>query len=282
MAAKKPSRKFTPYRPPAPPAGSYDPALDSQLAAARRGLSDLQGQVGTQQARDVTDYAAQQQAIARQSGYNAADLGQSLSRGQADLGTSRTRGTEDYNRNVQMLTRQYQQLGRSQLQGINQSGVIRGGALLQAAAKRTENQGIDRQPIDTNYNRFLADNTQAGQRLQEDYNTQSARGAEATQTQLGSLALDYSPPDANNPLGGRRYQDRNTQLTTAQREQAFFGQDIGNAKIFQASGAGWDPAQKPANEFGSGATAHRIVREGNQSVAYSPAGKVLWRRPYRG
>jgi hypothetical protein len=70
-----------------------------------------------------------------------------------------------------------------------------------------------------------------------------------TNYQLGQLALDYSPPDANNPLGGRRFQDRTTQLTQAQREQAFFGQDVNAMKAFQASGSGWDPPQRPANEF---------------------------------
>jgi hypothetical protein len=273
VAARR--RTFTPYRPPTPPAGSYDPSLDAQLAAARRGLGDLQQQIGTQTSRDVTDYATEQEAINRQSGYNREDLGRQLSRGQADLGLARGRGTEDYNRNVEMLTRQYTQLG----QGANQAGVIRGGALLQAAAKRSENQAIEKQPLDTNYQRFLADNTQAGTRLQEDYDTQSARGAEATTTQLGQLALNYAPPDENNPLGGRRFQDRNTDLVTAQREQAFFGQDVGNTKAFQAGASGWDPPQRPANEFVSRSGTPYQVRGG---IRYDPRGRRLGRATGRG
>jgi hypothetical protein len=195
LVAARRRRTFTPYRPPTPPAGSYDPSLDAQLAAARRGLSDLQGQIGTQQARDVTDYAAQQEALGQQAGYNREDL--SAAPGSRDFAGARSR-TEDYNRNVAMLTRQYGQLGRNQLQGANQAGVIRGGALLQSAAKRAENQAIDRQPLDTNYQRFLADNTQHSADA-EDYATQAA----GSRTRLGRLALDYAPPDANNPLGGR-------------------------------------------------------------------------------
>ena len=278
MAARR--RTFTPYRPPTPPAGSYDPALDAQLAAARRGLSDLQGQIGTQQARDVTDYAAQLEALGRQTDYNEADLAKQWTRGHADLAQARARGTEDYNRNVQMLTRRYDQLGRNQLQATNAAGVIRGGALLQSAAKRSENQALDRQPLDTNYNRFLADNQQQDSRLGEDYATQSQRNEASRTQQLGRLALDYAPPDpANNPLGGRRWQDRTTQLTQAMREQAFFGQDVANAKIFQASGSGWDPPQRPANEFVSAAGVPYQVRGG---VRYDQYGRRLGRATGRG
>lgn len=279
MATKPKSRKFTPYRPPTPPAGSYDPALDAQLAAARRGLSDLQGQIGTQNARDATDYAAQVSRLQEQQGWNSADLSQQLARGQADLGTARTRGTEDYNQNLATLTRNYQQLGNRQLQGAAGAGVLRGGALLQAAAKRSSNQAIERQPLDTNYNRFLADNTQSGQRLAEDYNTQSGRNQANLGYQLGQLALTSSPPDANNPLGGRSYQDRTTQLTAAQREQAFFGQDVTAAKAYQAAGAGWDPPQRPANEFVSkGGTPYRVIG----GVRYDQYGKRLGRATGRG
>jgi hypothetical protein len=239
----------------------------------------MQNQIGTQQARDVTDYAAQQEQIGRQAGYNREDLSRQLSRGQADLGLARGRGTEDYNRNVAMLTRQYGQLGRNQLQATNQAGVISGGALLQSAAKRSANQAIEREPMDTNYQRFLADNTQAGQRMQEDYNTQSARGADAASLQLGQLGLDYAPPDANNPLGGRRFQDRTTQLTQAQREQAFFGQDVNAMKAFQASGSGWDPPQRPANEFVSKAGVPYQVRGG---IRYDQRGRRLGRATGRG
>lgn len=254
------TRKFTPYRPPTPPAGSYDPALDAQLAASRRGLSDLQNQIGTAQARDVTDY-----------GSALANLGTQRDYQMQDLGTARTRGTEDYNRNVAMLTRKYGIQANNQFQQAANAGVVRGGALLQSAAKRLANQTIDREGIDTAHARFMADNAQQG-----------ARAQNAFSTRQGELALDYAPPDVNNPLGGRRYQDRTTQLTQAQREAAFFGQDTAAAKIFQATGSGWDPGSRPSNEFGSGANVHRVVRVGNQSVAYRPDGSVLWRRPWRG
>jgi len=273
-------RKFTPYRPPTPPAGSYDPALDAQLAAARRGLSDLQGQIGTQQARDVTDYASQLEQIGRQTDYNEADLSKSWLRGREDIYRDRARGGEDYQRNVQMLTRRYDQLGRNQLQATNAAGVIRGGALLQSAAKRSENQALERQPLDTNYNRFMTDSSQAESRLGADYAQQSQRNEAARTGQLGRLALDYSPPDPqNNPLGGRRWQDRTTQLTQAQREYAFFGQDVGAAKAFQASGAGWDPPQKPSNEFVSAAGVPYQVRGG---VRYDQYGRRLGRATGRG
>lgn len=262
-----------------PPAGSYDPSLDSQLAAARRGLADLQGQIGTQQARDVTDYGSQVARLGQQQEQGRQDLTQQYQRGQYDLANARGWATDDFNRNVALLARQYEQKGRNQLQATNQAGVIRGGALLQSAAKRAENQAIDRQPIDTNYQRFLFNNTLQGQRMTEDYGTQSQRLNENADYQQGQLALDLAPPDANNPLGGRRYQDRTTQLTQAQREQAFFGQDVMNQKIFQASGSGWDPQQRPSNEFVSrGGTPYRVVG----GVRYDQFGRRLGRATGKG
>lgn len=281
--ARRSSRKFTPYRPPAPPAGSYDPSLDAQLAAARRGLTDLQSQIGTQQARDVTDYAAAMGQQGASYGRAQAGLLQSYEDRKADLQLQRNRTQEDYTWSNSLRNRQFNILGRNQMQAANAAGVLRGGALLQAAARRAENQGIQQRAADTTYGRQIGDIDTAYGRAGRDYEQQQAAMAEDFSNRQGQLALDYAPPDANNPLGGRRYQDRTTQLTQAQREFAFFGQDTQAAKAFQASGSGWDPPQRPGNEFTNRAgQSYRVVREGNQSVAYLPSGRVLWKRPYRG
>jgi hypothetical protein len=75
--------------------------------------------------------------------------------------------------------------------------------------------------------------------------------------QLGRLALDYAPPDATNPLGGRRFQDRATQLTRAQREDTAFGLDTGAEKMFQATQSGWIPPEPPKKPRGSGRGSRR-------------------------
>jgi hypothetical protein len=68
-------------------------------------------------------------------------------------------------------------------------------------------------------------------------------------------------------------------LVQAQREQAFFGQDVGNMKAFQAAGAGWDPPQRPANEFVSRAGVPYQVRGG---IRYDQRGRRLGRATGRG
>lgn len=212
---------FRAYRPPTPPAGSYDPALDAQRAAAGRGLFDLRQDVGTANLRGTVDYGLARDDITRQ-----------RDRGFADLGTARKHGDEDYQRNVAMLSRSYQRLGDRQQETANAAGVLRGGALLQAASKRKANEAVDRQPLDTSYSRFKDQNDLARTRLGDD-----------SDLAFGKLALQSAPPDANNPFGGRDFQDRTTQLTRAEREGSAFGLDLDAQRLYQAAGAGWVPEE---------------------------------------
>lgn len=260
-----------------PPVGYYDPSIDAQVGAAGRGLLDLQQDIGTQNVRDTVDYGVQRDAIGRSFDRGVEDLGTQRAgvqrgydrgvqdenlgygRGLTDLQTSRSRGDEDYQRSVQMLTRQYGQLAGAQRQAQSRAGVVRGGAMLQAAAKRTENQAIDRQPLDTNYQRFTSDNTLAQGRLGEDHtrilgrlgedrdtafaglDTAGRRLGEDRDLGLGALALEMAPPDASNPFGGRRFQDRTTQVTRAGRENTQFGLDAETQRQYQAAGMNWVP-----------------------------------------
>ena len=272
MAKKRPSRKFTPYRPPAPPAGTYDPSLDAQVAAAQRGFGDLRSDVETQGLQAQQDYGLSVESINRQRGWNLEDLGRDYQRGLADLDTRFTRGSEDYNRGVAQLQRNYDRLARGQRQAGNAAGVIRGGAMLQAAAKRAGNQAWERQPLDTGWNREQQDIGTSRSRIGEDYNTGVARTNAAADWDIGMAGLGYQ----------RQGSALNTQLTRAGRENTAFGLDVAAQRAYQAAGAGWDPGAGPSNEYSRGGQTYRIVREGNQSVAYLPSGKVLWRRPFRG
>lgn len=308
---------FNPYQQELPPAGYYDPSLDAQQGAASRGLFDLGQDSNTQNLRDTTDYglgldsiqrgqtrgnedlASQRAGVTRGYDRNSSDINTGYGRNVADLNTASARGQQDYDSNVQALTRRYGQLGDTQRQGQAKAGVMRGGAMLQAAAKRTANEAIDRQPMDTSFQRFQTDqSTQLGRlgedktlglsRLGEDrdtaygqLDTAGRRLTEDSDLSRGQLALQMAPPDANNPYGGRSFQDRTTQLTRAQREGTAFGLDTTAAKAYQAAGAGWTPPSQPGNEFVDPATGqHRQVRTvGNQMIAVDPKGKVLWRRP---
>lgn len=249
--ATRPKRSpwaFTPYAPPPIPSGSYDPALDAQLYAAQRGYGDTAEDVGTQQLRAGDDY-----------GLNVEDINRGFTRGTEDLGTARTRGGEDYGRNVAMLTRKYKNIGDVQAQQQAGGGVTSGGAMLQAAAKRKANEGLERTDIDTGYNRFLADNTLAGTRLGEDKDIG-----------LGRAALGY----------GRTTADLGTSLLRAGRELGAFGLDTGAAKAFQAAQSGYEPPQRPSNEFTSpGGTAYRVMKTKAGPVYVDQFGRKLKGRP---
>ena len=291
MATFKP---WTPYQVGLPPTGSYDPSLDAQGYAAQRGLFDLGQDTNTANVRGVVDYGLSQDAINRGQTRGLEDL--QFQQGQVDTGygrnltdlqTSGTRGTEDYQRSLQMLQRSYQQLGNRQAQQMRATGVAQGGAALQAAAKRTANQAVDQQPIQTNYDRFMADNQTSQSRLGEDRTTalgqiglQRNRLGEDTNLSLGQLALQSAPPDGSNPFGGRDWQDRTTALTRAQRENSAFGIDLNSQRYYQAAGAGWQPPTGPSNEFRDAqGNPYRVVTQGNQTVGIGPSGNVLWRRP---
>jgi hypothetical protein len=246
MAVKK-FKPFTTWG--TPPRDRYDPALDATVAAGERGLGDFVTDAGTGNRRDLEDY-----------GFGKGDLERTQQRGLADIGTQRGYATEDHSRAIQMLQRSYQQLGSQQGQQARVMGVSGGGALLQAARKRAENQAIDQQPIDTGFNRQIAGlDTQQG-RLNEDTATGIARLGVTTQ---------------------RGIEDRNTGVTRVGREQVFLGSDTDRAKVAQATASGWDPGARPSNEFG-GATPHKVIVRGNTAYIVDPSGKVISTRPARG
>ncbi len=248
-----------------PPPGTYDPSLDAALRASQRGLADLTEDVSTANQRGLYDYGIAREDIARNASRSVADLelnrgelergyGRNLEdvnlrqeRGLADLGQSRTRGTEDYNRNVALLQRSFQQLGARQAQNAQAMGVVRGGAVLQAAARRAENQGIEQQGMNTNFNRFLQDNATTGTRLQQDTQRTLGRLGENRQAGLQRLDVAGARTAENRDLslgrlalaGQRESSDRTTQLGRAQREQTAFGLDTNRQILAQAAQFGW-------------------------------------------
>jgi hypothetical protein len=214
---------------PPPPTGSFDPALDAQRRAAGRGLRDTITDTNTANLRDTVDYGLGRDEIAR-----------SQTRGLEDLTTGRDQRLGDVDRGLAVLHRGYQTLASQQRQEFQAHGLGYGGAALQAAAKRQANEAFDQQPLDV-----------ARTRIGEDFARQSGRLGEDTSLAYGKLALDLAPPDASNPLGGRRFQDRTTALTRARREDTSFGLDTAAEKMFQATQSGWVPP-RPPREFPRG------------------------------
>lgn len=186
---------------------------------------------------------------------------------QGDVTQQRDRTLADLNSQLEAVGRSYTRLGGRQTEGANAAGLLGGGALLQAAQKRAANEAIDRKPINTAMTRTTADAAE----------------------QLQKLALDYAPASADNPLGGRRFQDRTTALTRAQREGSQFGIDVNNQKLYQASQVGYvapgrgQPGGIPSNERVTATGLHtRTRRVGNVIYTYDQHGNILERRRLSG
>jgi hypothetical protein len=272
LKATKPGRNpyaFTPYQPPPLPTGSYDPGLDAQAGAANRGYFYGSQDYETGQGRRNVDYGLQ-------SGYAAQDhqaaldsLKFGLGRTQQDLATQAQRGGQDYMRNIQMLTRNYQRLGTSQLQQQNATGALHSGAVQQAQAKRTANEAFDRAPIDQGYDRFKADNAQAGQRAVQDAFIQTANANTQYGRQQGDLALNYE----------RGSQDASTIQGRAGYENTQYGLDVEKAKQAQAAQSGYVAPAMPGNEhIGANGQHTRTITKGNYILTVDPSGKVLSRK----
>lgn len=275
-------KAWTPYTPPPIPAGSYDPALDAQLGQAQRGLGDTLQDIATSSSRATTDYGLSLDALNRQQGRSGSDLTQQRDDALGTLGTNLQRGQEDYGRNTQMLAQSYQRLQGQQNQAANAAGVLTGGAVLQAAAKRKANQAQDQQGLDTSWQRAQADNAQSVGLVNRDYATQSGRLTEDGDLARGQLALQSAPPGFGGPLGGRTFQDLNTQATRAQREGGIYGLDVESQKAFQASQSGYVPPARgeaggsPSNEFVTGdGTHYRVIVKNGRRYRVDPNGRII-------
>lgn len=231
-----------------PPLGYFDPAITSQADATHRGYGYLQDDTATGDTRNLTDYLLAKAGIDRGSTRGLEDIATqqsnedvSYGRGKQDLLTSLARGEGDHNTAIANLVRSYQRRGAQQQQGAAARGVLGGSALAQAAAKRQLRQGEDQAPIDQSFMRFRDDNQQAQNRSFESHQANLAlldrsrgRLAEDVQSQLGQLDLENAPASADNPLGGRSWQDRHTALTRGGIEDQYAGIGAGQQAWYQA------------------------------------------------
>ena len=233
--------KFVPFKPPTtPPSGTYDPTLDAQERAAGRGLADLLMDTEKAQGRTDSDYITQREDVERQ-------RGQTL----ADMLLGRTRTLEDLNTQRADTDLSYQRLGQNQTESARQAGVARGGALLQAAEKRGVNMGRDMGRIQQSQDRY-----------EQDYNQNVQRTNEATDRSLGQLALGQQRWNEDSGIGG-------TAIQRAQRENTFFGQDLSQARFYQAKGTGYEPPVAPTGILREGGRViDQTQRKDEQGLAY--------------
>lgn len=242
-------------RPTPPPTriayGTYDPQLDQQLGAARRGFGDLKEDLGIQESRQIQDY-----------GFATGDVERGYGRSLADLLTNRGRAGEDYNRSVGNVKLNYSRLANAQAQAQNAGGVL-GGAIEQAKAKRAANQAREIEPITESFGRFQADSALTEERMGEDKSTD-----------LGRLLTGLE----------RGEQDRDITQTRGGRELKEFRQDIRELKAFQAAQQDLlapPPSQHPDNDppdpnRGKGKGRGKSRRPGNRygGIPYRGGGRL--------
>jgi hypothetical protein len=279
-----PQQPYTPFQlPTSPPPGSYDPALDAQQRAQERGYGDLQASDATNSLYAGQDY---QTGVSRENTSYAntlADIATGRTRSNEDFATGTGRVNEDYTRGTSRsnedygtatgnLVRAFGQLGQAQRGNIAAAG-LGGGALRQALARRTENQGIQQKGLDTSHTRSLEDLTTgksrslqdlgtAHDRSLQDYSTGETRAGTAHENSLADILTGYTRGQATQA----------TQEAIAGRELGFGTQDINAEKTYAAQGAGWDPtAGRPPNEYSHGGVTYRKV--GGQR--YLPSGQQV-------
>lgn len=185
--ATPPSGAWTPS-PAVIPSGAYNPTLDIELAAGKRGEQNTLEDLATKEGRGEDNYAINQGEVQRSQGEQA----------------------DEHQRALTALSRNFTQLGTEQAEKANAAGDATGatsGALAQAAAKRSSNETIQREPIDTAY----------------------AREGEADERSLGKLALARQQEAEDDATTGSR----------AEREQAQFGVDTRTVEAREAANNGY-------------------------------------------
>jgi hypothetical protein len=217
------------------PTGTYDPNLDAQLYASRRGLQDLVGlsydqasntyggDIGKALERGSSDFIRQTGQLKEDYDTGVGRTEQGYQRSLSDLLTSRARGGEDYRTTLANLQRNYDILGTNQSAAARKAGVASGGAFAQSAQKRAANQALEKAPIDTAYQRALTDSQTAQTRLGEDRQNTLADLMRQWSRGTGELGINYQ----------RSTEDLNTQAERGIREGGSFEQDIQAAKVGQ-------------------------------------------------
>jgi hypothetical protein len=269
-ALRKQRLAFTPYTAPtSPPAGTYDPTLDSQLGAVQRGLGYTLGGLDTTGQRAEVDYGQQTHDLTTQRDQSLADLLSSHTRATQDFATQGARLGEDHTTNLDTITRNYQRLGAQQAGAAQQAGVATEGGTLAAALKaRTANQGLDDTAENTSYGRATSDLATQQQRESDDYATQTGRVTSAyNDPTYGSLAQ-----------AGTAYQrgidDRATQAGQAGIEATQYGLDTTAQKNFQAQQAGYVAPARPSNEFSDAKGSYKLDIRGTRRYKVRPNGSI--------
>lgn len=243
-----------------PPTGSYDPALDAQQRAAQRGFGDIQQDTEIAGERANTDWTTGRTAATQQRGY-----------GLEDFGTQRANTERSYGRSLADLltekanvSRGYDRLGTQQGEQAGARGLTQGGTLAAALAARQGNEAHDQAPLDTAQQRLGEDRANALADLDRRQSRFAAGYDDPTTGLFAKLDTGYQ----------RGVDDRALDTARAGRELGFYNQDIGEQRFFQAGQMGYQPPQRPGNEFvDPRGNPYRVVMRGGRAVRIDPSGR---------
>lgn len=168
------------------PPGLYSPTRDVELVGGK------------------AQYQQQRSKAERESGYaeddfgiNQAKLGYQKGTGLEDIGTERTRQNEAAQKTLAQLAESYKKLGVSQEGQANKAGVLQGGALLQAAAKRAANEGKGRAETNLTLQHQLEDDTLRENRLKHSIEEGEGSNTRNSQRLLGGFGEDITNSNLN-------------------------------------------------------------------------------------
>lgn len=216
---------WTPWSAQPIPTNYYNPSRDVEEAAGKRGAEDTLNEIGTNRGYAESDYTE----------------------GQEKIGRERGQQNQDYQNALSTLAESFKRLGVRQGESANAAGLFSGGALLQAAAKRSANEGVKKKPLEETHTRQeeadnlgLAQLTQAHQRLLEGLGTKQ-------------------------------------EITERENKQSQV--DANYLKDKEAALNGYEPSVKPANQYTTkGGQVYHTISHGNEWWDVTPQGQVIKKR----
>jgi hypothetical protein len=157
------------------PPSYYSPKWSEQLDAGKRSTEHEIDELETKGTRGASDY-----------GIGLSELEHQKANALANLNTTRGRQEQDKQRMLAQLADSYKRLGVKQTEGANTAGVLYGGAVLQSAAKRAANEGVQKAGTEQTFQRQLQDDA-----------TREAQINEGNENSAGHLTLSHQREGEN-------------------------------------------------------------------------------------
>lgn len=209
-----------------PPALTYDPGIEAERRAAKRGLEDIETDVRAgrhfarrdlaQALRDIrTDTSRTRGRLNRDFARSRDDInrttereGHDLSERESDVRLKGERANQDFDTQLANIGRQFAQLGQRQGESANAAGVLSGGTQAASQVARGRNQQTAEAPVHVARQRVEEDLATALRRI----GTAGGELGEDSERELAELGEDRGR------LSGHLLQDRGRNRRLARRE----------------------------------------------------------------